>query len=488
MSAPKSGKDKTFFRTPPVQAFLAFFVALAVIFAQAQKYKDTAPYADSVSYLAVAVPLHDRGVLTDGNYGGDAIGTGSHGEGMFFAPLYPAFLSVLMHISSGFNETAHCAVEKRKLDIIERNCRPLHLKFVVGTQIMLAAIAAALTWGAAFFLTGRAGLSWLAMILVLAAREYAHNAAIIMTENLVFPLFTAATLCFVAALKKKSFSLSAASGVALGLLALTRPSFSYLYYFAAAIMLPLALWWLVRRVNLRRAALMLLFLLCCVLSVAPWIVRNGTKIGVWDISAGYGAFTLVQRAAFNDMNATEWWGILLMSLPDFGDKLALKLFSYDNLKRLDLSNKDSFYQYGNHVLREREQTAAGGPAQFQPYLIKKYILAHPVKHLWVTLAMTWKGMWVGKNLAYLFIPAFFVYFVRSVRRRDWPFVLFSLGPWLLLGLNGFVSFNITRYNLILLPCLSVAAAWALLEMAGAARDKMRALMTGRGKRVSAQCP
>lgn len=453
-----------FFRKPAAHAALAFLVALVAVFIQIRGHWHIPPYADSVSYLAVAVPLHDEGVITDGNYPYDAVGQGPKGEGMFFAPLYPAFLSVLMSLSPDFNKTAHCVKEHRRPKVIVKECQPLHLGPMIVTHVFLAALAGMLAWLSAFTLTGRMALAWLAMILVLATKEYASNTVIIMTENLIFPLFTLATLLFIQMWRKRNLRHAVAAGVALALLALTRPAFTYLFYFAAVVMIPLAATWWLRKTNLRLALLSLLFILSYAAAVSPWIIRNGLKIGVWDISAGYGAFTLVQRVAFNDMTMPEWLATFTLSLPDFGDRLTMKLFSYDDIKRLDLNNPDGFYNYGNRVLREQEKAEAGGPARFQSHLIKKYILADPLKHVWTTLPMTWKGLWVGGNLSFLFIPAFCVFFMLSALRRQWLYVMFATAPWFMLGLHGFTSVNITRYNLILLPCLSIAAAWAVLAL------------------------
>jgi hypothetical protein len=457
--------------SPSLHVFLAVLLCSAVTFSQMQGKWSITPYADSVSYLAVAVPLYQEGVITNGNFPYDAVGVGPDGEGMFFAPLYPAFLEVLISISSDFRQTAFCAVEKRRAKIIAQECQPLHLETLIFVQGLFAILAGGLVWVAAFLLTNRLGLSWLAMTFVLWTKSYADHATIIMTESLVLPLFTLGTITALLSFRKSSLWLGAATGVVLALLALTRPSFSFLFYFSAAILIPFAFFWLLRGTRKKLVLVAAVFLASYAAVVAPWIVRNGTKIGVWDISAGYGPFTLAQRVSYNSMTWKEGISSLILALPGFGDNLGEALLSPQTIEKFSYDSPNGFYMQGNRVLRPKEREEAGSVQNFQSHLIHKYILGEPIRHTLVTLVMAWRGMWVGKDLAFLAIPAFFAFLIRCLVRRELNILFFAIPPLFMLGLHAFTSVNIIRYNLILLPVVGISFSWAVLEIGKILRRK-----------------
>ena len=443
----------------------AFLVACFFIFIQMSRHKPDVPWADSIGYLAAATKLHETGIYTDQGEGSNGrVATGKNGEGMFFAPLYPAFLALLMTADNGFYKTARCAVDD-PVKLVKK-CSPLDLTLPVIAQGILAALSTFLVWLSAYALTKRKGMAWVAMGLALIAPStYSHYALILLTENLTFPLFTLTCLLGTVGFQKKNAGLLFLAGLSMGLLALNRPSIPYLLYFIAVAAVIAVFWATIRKKERPSFSKLALFLvLGYVLAVSPWVIRNGLKLGNWSISAGYAPYILAQRVAFNDMSWKEWGVSFIYGLPDFGDNLAAKLFLREDFERLDYYDPKSFYTHGNHDLIDQTREAAGGVDKQLSYLVRTYIIKHPLKHFLVTLSLAWRGMWVGKYWGLVAIPIFWAVVIYAIKNRWWDFIVFSFPAWFMLGFNAFVSVNVVRYNIVLLPCLAIAASWSIVSL------------------------
>jgi hypothetical protein len=454
----------------------AFIAALAIIFLQlhfdAPKHLDP----DSGKYLSVALELYEAGVFTDGDMKAYASVRGPQGEGMFFAPAYPAFLAGMMWLDERVYEAARCVAGKQE------PCGDFTSVFVL--QGIFTAFAAFMVWISAYVLTGRKPVAWLAMALALLAEAFAHYAGIVMTEALVFPLFTLASLMAVLALKNKRIYLWALFGLSLGALALVRPSFSYLFYasfvtaFLFAIFYPsLPRKGEARAIRWRAGGKRLLFPLILLVGyfavTGPWIIRNGVKLGHYSISGGYAGYILAQRLSFNDMRNDELLASFVYGLPDFGDSLAKDLFPKESYERLDYANPQGFYQKGYTDVQEQSVEKAGGRENLLPWLIKNEVLGNLGKHISVTFSMLWRGMWVSKYWGLIAIPVFAGVFIYALRSAWLSFVIFSMPPWFMAGFHAFTSVNVVRYNLILVPCLAIAAAFAIVKAGGFVRSKLK---------------
>jgi len=261
-----------------------------------------------------------------------------------------------------------------------------------------------------------------------------------------------------------------AAGIALGLAALAWPSFPYLVYMIATIGI---IWAIVQRHDLRGPSLILLLVVGYAITVAPWMIRNGIKLNSYAISEGYAPFILAQRVAYNDMTPKELGISFLYGLPDFGDTISKKVFARDDYKRLDYAEPKGFYLWGNTVLRDRMTKEAGGKDKLLGYLIRHEILAHPVKHVLVTLSLAWRGMWVSMYWGLIAIPIFMVLAWTALRARHWTFLIYSFPAWFMLGFNAFTSVNVVRYNLTLVPCLAIAVACGIVLMVEKFKRKNR---------------
>lgn len=301
------------------------------------------------------------------------------------------------------------------------------------------------------------------MLLTLVTGEYAYYATLYLTENLVFPLFTLFTVLLVCAWRRPGVWVWAAAGASLGLLALVRPSFIYLGYFILLCQIAF--------VTLGRAGPSLVGagrisagVLGFVVVVGPWIVRNWMVHGIPAITDGYASFTLVQRVAYNAMTYHEWLVSWIFWLPVFGDKLAAYLFQPESYVRLSFEHPDSFYLVGNSALRAATLEAAGGLANHLDYLLSEYVLGQFGKHALVTLPLAVRGIWISSYPGALMLLLFVPILVLSIKKRRYELAIFALPAWFMLGFHAFVSVNVTRYNLIMIPGLAAGSAVALMGL------------------------
>jgi len=107
----------------------------------------------------------------------------------------------------------------------------------------------------------------------------------------------------------------------------------------------------------------------------------------------------------------------------------------------------------------------------------KRILAHPFRHIAVTLPILWRGIFiemgclsklVWKNtilfnlasvffliLSFPYIFSLVFHTVVASKKRDWAFLIIISPAWYLFFLNAAITHNIPRYNQPLIPLFAV---------------------------------
>jgi hypothetical protein len=308
------------------------------------------------------------------------------------------------------------------------------------------------------FLTAREisrseGVAWLTLLLVLAAGEVGYYARTYLTENLALVCFFAFLYFLTRSVARGEGWTAAAAGTALALTTLSRPGYLYLFPFVAAGVAIAARYsqqcsW---REGGQRA---MLFLVAGLLAMSPWALRNMALFGDPLLTKGYDSLSLAFRVSYDAMSWSEWLVSFVYWLPDFGDRLSETLFVPALYERLSSTNPDGYYLLGKILYRDT-LAAAGSPEAQLSYLMHTYILGDFVKHVLVSVPLALRGMWVGKYLALI---GFVLIVPVAVRlRRDgrlWPFLALLLPPLFMVGLQGFVSVNVVRYNV---PMLAVFA-------------------------------
>lgn len=403
----------------------------------------TAPESDARTYVRLALAVSEFGV-----YGMYRDGEHAPQPAMDVMPLYPLFVAALMRADHALRDTLTCVMSR----LPQAQCSQAY-DSLIRVQTALMAASAVLVWLTAWVWSGRLGVTWAAMVAAFAAAVLPEFAPQFLTENLSLPLAGVFTLGLAMFLRDQRRWLAATLiGIALGLLALTRPSFWYLLLAATALT---ALLVLLPRSRQRALPLVL----SCALAMCfalPWLARNHQVFGQAVMSGGpYGGRSLIQRVTYNDMRDDEFAAAFIYWLPDFGDALAKLLLPATSYRRLGWE-EDSFYALG--VRRVREALRAGPAHTDVERLVREQVLQRPFAHARATLALAWRGLFIGKSWGLVAWLCAAVILYRGWRVRDYDFALLCLPALFLCLFQAAISVSIPRYNLMLLAPLSIAMA------------------------------
>jgi hypothetical protein len=332
------------------------------------------------------------------------------------------------------------------------------------------------------------------------------------TELPAAVLIVGTGLAFVLLRQRLGTGWALTAGAVFGALVLTKASGGYV----AVLLIPLVPLFL--GASRRRA----LRLGLCVglgfgVAVLPWVGRNLIEFGKPVIARGGGTVLLI-RSVYDGMNPEEYRGAFYAFAPYklkkefFEERLGYsprQLKCGGSLERLvrnlpcdeELIEKGrfdelrGFYQMGKrglpHQLQlqaEREGLEVNGEDLLRRAAIER-IRAAPVRHLLVSLPLTWRGMWSFRNQRTWFgvlanglamaSLALMPFLGLLLRQRDWFFMsLVGAGYFYFYGL---FSHFINRYSEPLIPlslvCLCVLLLASLQALAGA-------LLSHRSNKVS----
>ncbi len=104
------------------------------------------------------------------------------------------------------------------------------------------------------------------------------------------------------------------------------------------------------------------------------------------------------------------------------------------------------------------------------YLLREEVLGNLPKHLAVTIPMAWQGVFVAGYWGLLGLGCLVVVLPHMLRARRLDFALIVAAPAVVLVLHALLSVSLPRYNLMLLPllsiCIGIVAHRAGLAVAG----------------------
>lgn len=441
---------------------VAILVAVAGLLVQASITRPGPIAADQLAYLSIASDLAETGRFTNGN--DDAsLAPADRPPGMMVTPLYPAFIAAVLMVDPKLAATARCLSTWHTGSGVDCPSGQSGLGILVPLQFGLAVVTLLLLWRTAATIARSERVAWIALVVAaFGCYEYAIFARLALTENLAAPLLCAFSLHLCLTVRDRRWGYALAAGIELGLASLTRPQFIYLAYVGAflvvagsALALATGRWPAYRRL----AAQTGIVCLCCAAIVLPWMLRDAVVLGNFELTQGYGPAALAHRVAYNDMRLDEFVAGWIYFLPDFGHSWARALFPATSYHRLGLDEApDTFYMIGGHVLLPQVAAAAGSAANQLSYLLHHYVLAHPLKHAAVTLLMAWRGLWVGKYFSVVCVPLLAGALVSGAFRRSNDLLMLSLPGLFLLFFQAAVSVSMPRYNIFLIPSMSLAAA------------------------------
>lgn len=436
------------------QSALAFAILIAVslvigLVFMTPKY----PKSDAVRYITYALNLHDHGIF--------GLSTGLTAEApapsSVHAPLYPMWIAAFLRLDTGLYDSLACAAATNRT---QTDC-PHDFRTIAAAQLVLAGIFLGCIWLFARRLSGSDGVAWIAALCGLLARNPVQYANQFLTEALLVPLLGLFILFLTIAYQDRKPSWMLAAGAALGLAALTRPAYAYLFFAMTCGLSTLALF------KWRRRLLMgcILFAVAYGAIVMPWMVRTKTLTDKFALTTGYAGDILSQRIAYNRMSWPEWGVSFIFWFPDFGDELARTLFSKPHYDKLGWGD-GSYYATVAPDLYKKITRRVSGPDEIVPYIIKNEIAAHPLKHALVSLPLALRAIFISKYWGIVGLICFLMLAVHQTRKRQYTFLLLSVPIWFMVAFHALVSVSIPRYNLALIPFYAYAMAWVLTAAGG----------------------
>jgi hypothetical protein len=218
----------------------------------------------------------------------------------------------------------------------------------------------------------------------------------------------------------------------------------------------------------------LIFALAFMCIVAPWMVRNSISLGKFGITKEYGSAVLVERFAYDDMTAQEFFLAFPYCTPGIGDLLFDKINGSDSTHRFMYHTPGSFF----HTGRERRGALIEQHGQIDPLigeLVRDEMATNWWRYLLVNIPLAWCGMWPGGIVTLLLLPLFAASALQAVRAREPTLIFYTAPAVLMLALHAAVANHYTRYNLILIGPYSVGAAWIICSTLPYARWRSRSL-------------
>jgi hypothetical protein len=439
-------------------AALGFFILCAMIVAG--KLRLVPPVRDAKDYVAYALAISDFGIFGKAHLGHTTI---SPAADNLYGPLLPAAVATLFEVSPGFKQTVICYIANPESP---SNCQPVgwpYLLFNVvlasitlGASVWIAVrLARALEYGAAA-VSIIAGLTGFLVLLSPTISLYVPS---ILTEML---LLTFSTLFFAFVLKaiqerNARSACLAASGICVGLLSLTKPSYLYPAYFALAALIGIWIYGYYRGSQTLKIRHIAAYLAGVGIVLSPWIARNALVLDSYALSSVYGGLILVQRTAYNHLEWSEIAAAFIYWLPDFGDNLGKLLFSTTTIEHLGFG-PNSMYHWSYELGRDL-MAAAGGRATLDRYVIVHELLSAPLKYIATTAALAWRAIFIDKYLGYFSVISAAALIIHRAGKPGYASLLIlTLPVALMVVFHAAISISIPRYNEPFLAVYAVMAA------------------------------
>jgi hypothetical protein len=464
---PGEARRDHFMRTSPLRSAalrtVAFCVLAFAVLALVILSRDDRPLSDfdGSFYITIAYDLDRYGLFSNGIFSDVEDNVVERPKpGMFFGPVFPSMVYAAMKLDSRFAEAVRCSVEAERGHRDEAACEPYTRPIRLINALLLAIGATAVASAARLVFPQQRGIFLLTGLLVLAPLWFeAWILRLVMTESTLFGLYSLLSWAVVLAWKSTRPAIFAASGLLLGVLCLTKPSFLALFPLIAA--LTFFCGHRIAKLPLRRTMTQLVaFTLALGCVLGAWAARNAISVGKFALTEEYGSAAVIERFAYDDMTAREFFQAFPYCVPGPGDLLFDQDDGTDSMHRFVYHTPGSFF----HMGRDRRNTLTEENGRLDP-LIRGVALEELRTKGWryvlVNIPLVWCGMWPGWIVSLPLLPLFVFACVRAVRRREPMFLLYSAPALLMLGLHAAVGNHTTRYNLILIGPYAVAAAWLM---------------------------
>jgi 4-amino-4-deoxy-L-arabinose transferase-like glycosyltransferase len=415
---------------------------------------------DQPFYVTLAYDLDRYGVFSNGPFSGVDDTATVPPPGMFFGPVHPALVAAVMKLDPRFAAAVRCSVAANRGHRDIATCDPYDLPMRLLNALLLAIAVVAVAAAAELMFRRRAMFLPAGLCVLVALACEASAFSYIMTESAIFAIYSVFMLAIVLAWRSGRTGHFILGGVLLGLLCLTKPSYLVLFPIVAALSFGY-LYWLSgprRRRHALGRVLALSLAFGCV--VGAWVARNSVSVGKFGFTEEYGAVVLIERFAYNDMTAREFFQAFPYCTPGLGEIVFDPVYGTDSMHRFTYHTDGSFF----HVGRGRRDALVAQYGRLDPLIpgiIRDEMRNDWWRHLLVSIPLLWCGLWAGWLASLVLVPLFVWACVRAVRMRQ-PLLLFYAMPAVaMLGLDALIGNHYTRYNLILMGPYAVGAAWII---------------------------
>jgi hypothetical protein len=425
---------------------------------------------DQSFYLTIAYDVRHHGVFSNGIFDNVNSVVETPPPGMFFGPLYPLLIVGATEIDPRFARAVDCSVEANYKTRDGADCEdyahPMHILHALFLAAGVLAIALACE---SLFGTGR--VFWFAGALAIGGLlPNAELFSYVMTESVTFGLYSATMLAIVLGWRAGRRRYFALAGSLLGLLCLARFSFLVLFAIIGGLIL------LVARIGKRPARSgwndVVVFGICFVALIVPWSVRNYMSIGKLALTEEYGAAALVERFAYDQMTAREFFLAFPYCLPEIGPSLVGRLFGRDAMARLQWEGPQTFFAMG----RAHRNELVANYKRLDPIaadLIREEMQERGWRYIAVNVPLAWCGLWVGGTLALVCVPLFVCASARAIYRSRSLFLLYATPAVGMLVVHVLLANHDLRYNLMLIGPYAAGSAWIVMDQASTLMARWR---------------
>jgi len=278
------------------------------------------------------------------------------------------------------------------------------------------------------------------------------------------------------------------SGVTLGLLALTKAVFLYVFI----VFIPTLIlydYFISKNRNFVKYWPIVLLVFAFTLPVASWMTRNYLQAGRFSITERGGEVLLI-RAVKNQMNSDEFWGGFYAYAPEALQRSFFeKFFGYSekdlsyggSLQSLNRGHSEdslaiaqgrgedivSYLRIAQYKFRNDSQIVIAGEAsqdrdQSSKGVALQMIVNHPLDHLKTSILYGFRGLWFygGKNalpvlLTFSLYASLAILFGMSIIKKNDKLFFITIIPVLYFLFHAFFTHFIPRYSGVLVPILSV---------------------------------
>ena len=450
---PVTRSDKTSLSTRIGLFVLALITLGALIIAKPTRHLQD---FDQPFYVTLAYDLDRYGVFSNGPFSGVDDTAAAPPAGMFFGPVYPALVAAVMKLDPRFAAAARCSVESNRGHRDIATCDPYDLPMRLLNALLLAIAVIAVAVSAELIFRRRAMFVAAGVCVLVALAFEASAFSYIMTESLIFALYSVFMLAMVLAWRSGRPAHFIVGGLLLGLLCLTKPSYLVLFPIVAALSF-VYMYWLADPRRPHALGRVVAFSLAFACVAGAWVARNGVSVGKLGFTEEYGAVVLIERFAYNDMTVREFFEAFPYCTPGLGEVVFDPVYGTDSMHRFTYHTKGSFF----HLGRGRRDVLVAQYGRLDPLISS--IIRDEMRHDWwrhllISIPLMWCGLWAGWLASLVLVPLFVWACIRAGRTRQ-PLLLFYAAPAVaMLGLDALIGNHYTRYNLILMGPYAVGAA------------------------------